>query len=66
VLLALAIGLWISINWYIQQIGLVDAAKQQEALFGPQAAAEGQTGGDSSDDKAAAGSEAKPADKKQQ
>lgn len=34
VLLLLAIGLWASINWFISNVGLVDAQVQQKELFG--------------------------------
>lgn len=34
VLLLLAIGLWASINWFISNVGLVDAQVQQQELFG--------------------------------
>ena len=46
-------GLWISINWFVLNIGLVEASKQEEELFGtkkatvseeePESAAEGDT-----------------------
>lgn len=43
VLLVLALGLWISINWLISNIGLTDAKEQQKELFGEGAkAAEGE------------------------
>lgn len=34
VLLALAVGLWVSINWFILSIGLVDPKQQEEQLMG--------------------------------
>jgi hypothetical protein len=34
VLLVLAAGLWISINWFISQTGLVDSSEQRKQLFG--------------------------------
>mmetsp|Transcript_11161 Transcript_11161/g.24048 ORF Transcript_11161/g.24048 Transcript_11161/m.24048 type:complete len:113 (+) Transcript_11161:15-353(+) len=37
VLIVLATGLWISINWFIANVGLVDAETQKEELFGKQA-----------------------------
>lgn len=34
VLLFLSIGLWVAINWFISNVGLVEVAQQEKELFG--------------------------------
>jgi hypothetical protein len=41
VLLILATGLWLSINWFISNIGLTDPKQQQQQLLGAQHAKQG-------------------------
>lgn len=48
-------GLWISINWFVLNIGLVDASKQEAELFGTKKAAAEEP------EEAAAGKDAEPA-----
>jgi hypothetical protein len=48
VLLVLAAGLWISINWFISQTGLVDSSEQRKQLFGEAGAEESKQEGTTS------------------
>lgn len=44
VLLGLAIGLWVSINWFIGNVGLVSAQEQKKELLGEGEGAEVEPG----------------------
>eukprot|EP00798_Chlamydomonas_sp_ICE-L_P020987 gene20987-27844_t len=51
VLIFLELGLWVAINWFIHNIGLVDPADQHKELFGADGSASGEASGSQEESK---------------